>query len=198
MTVLTLDRTASGQYALGEVGSLRNLKRFSAEIRAGDAAWTLRRALGGVGQVINASDSASGARVGRYVPHGFLHLRGVFGGTLTAGETSYDWRAKHQLSSHFAVSSAGVELAHFDAGGGTLVATTARAARVTPAGLRSRSSQCASANRSLGDGQEATVRHSVPGRDCDQALAWLDVDLRHADDRIRLSPERGARRMRGS
>jgi hypothetical protein len=116
MTVLTLDRTARGQYALGEVGSLRNLKRFSAEIRAGDAAWTLRRALAGVGQVINASDSAGGARVGRYVPHGFLHLRGVFRGTLTAGETSYDWRAKHQLSSHFAVSSAGVELAHFDAG----------------------------------------------------------------------------------
>lgn len=72
--------------------------------------------MGGVGQVINASDSASGARVGRYVPHGFLHLRGVFGGTLTAGETIYDWRAKHQLNSHFAVSSAGVELAHFDAG----------------------------------------------------------------------------------
>jgi hypothetical protein len=116
MTVLTLERTARGQYALGEVGSLRNLKRFSAEIRAGDAAWTLRRALGGVGQVINASDSASGARVGRYVPHELLHLRGVFGGTLTAGETSYDWRARHQLSGHFTVSSAGVELAHFDAG----------------------------------------------------------------------------------
>jgi hypothetical protein len=116
MTLLTLDRTARGQYTLGEVGSLRNLKRFSAEIRAGDATWTLRRALGGLGQVINASDSASGARVGRYVPHGFLHLRGVFRGTLTAGETSYDWRAKHQLSSHFAVSSGGVELAHFDAG----------------------------------------------------------------------------------
>jgi hypothetical protein len=66
--------------------------------------------------VIIASDGASGARVGRYVPHGFLHLRGVFRGTLTAGETSYDWRAKHQLSSHFAVSSEGVELAHFDAG----------------------------------------------------------------------------------
>src|ERR1700678_2249060 len=116
MTVLTLDRTTRGQYALGEVGSLRNLKRFSAEIRAGDAAWTLRRALGGAGEVINASDSASGARVGRYVPRGFLHLRGVFRGTLTAGGTSYDWRAKHQLSSHFAVSCRSLELAHFDAG----------------------------------------------------------------------------------
>jgi hypothetical protein len=114
--LLTLDRTAHGQYTLGEVGSLLNLKRFSAEIRAGDAAWTLRRALGGIGQVINASDSASGARVGRYVPHGILHLRGVFSGTLTAGGTSYDWRARHQLSSHFAVSSGGAELAHFDAG----------------------------------------------------------------------------------
>jgi hypothetical protein len=117
MTLLTLDRTARGEYTLGEIGSLRNLKRFSAEIQAGGASWTLRRALGGVGQVINASDSASGTRVGRYVPHGLLHLRGVFHGTLTAGERSYDWRATHQLSSHFAVSAGGVELAHFDAGG---------------------------------------------------------------------------------
>src|SRR5271156_2378891 len=116
MTLLTLDLTARGEYALGEVGTLRNLRRFSAEIRAGEATWTLRRALGGLGQVINAVDGASRARVGRYVPRGFLHLRGVFRGTLTAGETAYDWRAKHQLSSHFAVSFAGVELAHFDAG----------------------------------------------------------------------------------
>jgi hypothetical protein len=116
MTLLTLDRTARGQYVLGEVGSLRNLKRFSAEIRAGEEAWTLRRALGGMGQVVNATDSVSGARVGRYLPRGFLHLRGVFGGKLTAGEKSYDWRAKHQLSSHFWVSLGGVELAHFDAG----------------------------------------------------------------------------------
>jgi hypothetical protein len=116
MTLLTLDRTARGQYQLGEIGSLRNLKRFSAEIEAGGVAWMLRRALGGIGQVINATDSASGARVGRYVPHGLLHLRGVFHGTLTAGGKTYDWRATHQLSSHFAVSLQSVELAHFDAG----------------------------------------------------------------------------------
>jgi hypothetical protein len=48
MTLLTLDRTARGQYTLGEVGSLRNLKRFSAEIRAGDATWTLQRARAGL------------------------------------------------------------------------------------------------------------------------------------------------------
>jgi hypothetical protein len=76
----------------------------------------LRRAVGGIGQIIRARDNASGERVCSYVPHGVLHLRGIFAGTIHRGDHELAWRADHQLGHRFTLSDDGAELARFAAG----------------------------------------------------------------------------------
>jgi hypothetical protein len=63
MRELTLERVSHGRYTLAEIGTLRALPRFAAEIEAGGVSWTLRRAAGGFGQTIYAREKASGDRV---------------------------------------------------------------------------------------------------------------------------------------
>ena len=115
MPELTLARIERGRYMLGEVGTLRSGRRFSAEIDAGGASWRLRR---GLGQVIDATDSATGVRVARYVPGGFLRLRGIYRGTIELGGRELDWRADHYMGEHFTLRESGDVLAQFDAGSG--------------------------------------------------------------------------------
>ncbi len=115
MPALTLERVSRGRYALAEIGTLRALPRFAAEIEADGVAWTLRRAAGGFGQTIYARASG-GDLVSSYVPSGFLHLRGIYAGKLTRGARVLDWRANHQLGTHFTLSEDGAGLAQFDVG----------------------------------------------------------------------------------
>ncbi len=116
MPELTLQRTARGQYTLGDIGTLRELRMFAAEITADGRAWTLRRALFGFGQIVRAKDSAGGARAADYVPNGFLHLRGIYAGTIRHGDRALLWRANHQLGREWTLTEHDAKLAHFTAG----------------------------------------------------------------------------------
>lgn len=116
MPELTLQRREPGCYALGDVGTLRTRRRFGAEIEAGGSAWRLRRGGLGFGHVITATDTATGTREGRYVPAGFLRLKGIWRGTLCLGERELDWSADGHLSEHFALRESGTVVARFDAG----------------------------------------------------------------------------------
>ena len=113
MPELTLQRLEPGRYALGDVGTLRSGRLFRAEIEAGGTSWRLRR---GLGHVITATDATTGTREGRYVPAGFLRLKGIWRGTLHLGERALDWSADGHLSEHFAVRESGTVVARFDAG----------------------------------------------------------------------------------
>jgi hypothetical protein len=113
MPELTLHRVERSRYALGEIGTLRSGRRFAAEIEAGGTSWTLRR---GFGHVINATDTATGTRAARYVPSGFLRLRGIYRGTIELDGRELDWRADHHMSDHFTLRESGDILAQFDAG----------------------------------------------------------------------------------
>ena len=119
MRELMLERVSRGRYTLAEIGTLRALPRFAAEIEAGGVSWTLRRAAAGFGQTIHARESTSGERVGSYVPSGFLHLRGIYAGKLTCGERVLEWRANHQLGRQFTLTESGATLARFAAGSGS-------------------------------------------------------------------------------
>jgi hypothetical protein len=119
MRELTLESVSGGRYALAEIGTLRSLPRFAAEIEAGGVSWTLRRAAAGFGQTIRACESTSGDRVGAYVPGGFLHLRGIYAGKLTCSERVLGWRANHQLGRQFTLTESGATLARFVAGSGS-------------------------------------------------------------------------------
>jgi hypothetical protein len=116
MPEVTLERVERGRYTLGDMGTLRTLRRFGAEIEAAGTAWTLRRAGLGFGQTIIAVDSSTGERVARYRPSGLLRVRGVYRGTISVGERELDWQANHQMGSHFTLRESGDALAEFDAG----------------------------------------------------------------------------------
>jgi hypothetical protein len=116
MPELILERVAPSRYALGDLGTLRSLRRFAAEIEADGTSWNLRRAALGFGQIINATDADTGTRVARYVPSGRLHLRGIYGGTIELDHRELDWKANQRMGTHFTVSEAGARLAEFDAG----------------------------------------------------------------------------------
>ena len=116
MPELTLRRVAPGRYALGDIGTLRSLRRFAAEIEAGGTKWTLRRAVLGFGQIIDATDAGTGSRVARYVPNGRLHLRGIYGGTITFDGRELEWKANHRMGTHFTAREDGARVAEFDAG----------------------------------------------------------------------------------
>jgi hypothetical protein len=118
---LTLQRLEPGRYALGDVGTLCS-RRFGAELEAGGTTWKVRR---GLGHVINAADSGTGTREARYVPSGFLRLRGIYRGTIHLGERELDWRAEHHMSDHFTLREAGAVVARFDAGSEPLPVTVA-------------------------------------------------------------------------
>jgi hypothetical protein len=113
---LALDAVAPGRYALGDVGTLDALPRYAAQITAGGTSWRCKRAAMGFGQIINAVEVAGGERAGRYVPNGFLHLRGIYAGSLLVGERAWTWRANRQLGRHFTLSDGAETLAEFDAG----------------------------------------------------------------------------------
>jgi len=116
MPDLTLQRTSRGHYALGDIGALRELRLFAAEIEAGGTSWTLRRALLGLGQTVRATETAGGERAAVYVPNGFLHLRGIYAGTIRQGDRRLIWRANRQLGSRWTLSEHDATLAHFSAG----------------------------------------------------------------------------------
>lgn len=116
MPGLTLQRSSRGHYTLGEVGTLRELPRFAAQLEADGASWTVRRAMLGMGQTIRATDTATGAPVASYVPSGFLHLRGIYRGTIRHGDRTLAWRANRQLGHEWNLTENGVTLAHFTAG----------------------------------------------------------------------------------
>lgn len=116
MPELTLRRVAPWLYELGDIGTLRSQRRFNAEIEAGGTTWRLRRAALGLGQIITATDAATGTRAARYVPHGRLHLRGIYGGTIHLEGRELDWNAEHRMAEHFTVREHGTRLAEFEAG----------------------------------------------------------------------------------
>ncbi len=110
---LTCDRP--GHYLLGDLGSLQTQRRFGALIEAGGESWRLRRKLFGFGQSITAVNPAGGSLAASYIPRGFLHLRGIYGGELRLPQRALDWRANHQLGRTFTVSEAGKTLATLEA-----------------------------------------------------------------------------------
>jgi hypothetical protein len=116
---LVLERTGGGTYRVEGVGTLRRTPRFGAVIEAGGVSWRLSRTLFGLGQAIEAVDAGAartGGRAAYYKPHGPLHLRGIFSGTIESGGRRFDWRANHQLGHRFALAEAGAELGRFEAG----------------------------------------------------------------------------------
>jgi hypothetical protein len=131
---LTLDRVAPGRYALGEVGTLDALPRYAAQLTAGDTSWRCKRAAMGFGQVINAVEAVGGERAARYVPNGFLRLRGIYAGELRVGERAWTWRANRQLGRHFTLRDGDETLAELDAGSAAqpVRAQLADLARVEP------------------------------------------------------------------
>lgn len=116
MTTLTLERVAAGHFALGEIGTRRNERRFGATIEASGESWRLSRAAFGFGQTIVAVDAADGSPKARYVPRGFLHLRGIYGGELRIGGRVLGWRANRQLGRRFSLTEGEEEIATFEAG----------------------------------------------------------------------------------
>jgi hypothetical protein len=110
---LTLQRVEPGRYALGDLGTLRSGRRFAAELEADGTSWRVRR---GIGHTITATDPATGTRVARYVPSGFLRLRGIYRGTIELDERELEWRADHHMGEHFTLRESGYALAKFDAG----------------------------------------------------------------------------------
>lgn len=115
MASLELTRDRPGHYLLGDLGSLQAERRFGALIEAGGEDWRLRRKLFGFGQAITAVNAADGGLAASYVPRGFLHLRGIYGGELRLPQRALDWRANHQLGRTFTVSEAGETLATLEA-----------------------------------------------------------------------------------
>jgi hypothetical protein len=122
---LTLRRVEPGLYALGDIGTLRGRRRFNSDIEAGGTTWRIRRAALGLGQIITATDAATGTRAARYVPRGRLHMRGIYGGVIQLDERTLDWDAQRRMSSHFTVREDGAKLAEFDAGSNDLPVTVA-------------------------------------------------------------------------
>jgi hypothetical protein len=116
MPELTLERLEAGRYALGELGTLRSARRHRAEIDADGTSWRLRRARLSFAGVIEATDVATGTRVARYVPGGFLGLRGIYRGALHLEDRELDWRGEHHMAEHFTLRESGHVLAEFDAG----------------------------------------------------------------------------------
>jgi hypothetical protein len=116
MPELTLQRLEPGRYTLGELGTLRSARRHRAEIEADGTSWRLRRARLSFAGVIEATDAATGARVARYVPSGFVGLRGIYRGTIHLDERELDWRADHHMGEHFTLRGSGDVLAEFEAG----------------------------------------------------------------------------------
>jgi hypothetical protein len=116
MPELMLERVGPGRYALGELGTLCSARRRRAEIEADGTSWRLRRARLSFAGVIEATDAATGARVARYVPSGFLGLRGIYRGTIHLAERELEWRADHHMGEHFTLREAGDVLAELDAG----------------------------------------------------------------------------------
>jgi hypothetical protein len=106
---LTLDRP--GHYLLGDLGSLQAERRFGALIEGGGESWRLRRKLLGFGQAITAVNASDGKLAASYVPRGFLHMRGIYGGELRLQRRALEWRADHQLGRAFTLSEAGETLA---------------------------------------------------------------------------------------
>lgn len=113
MPELTLQRVEPDFYALGELGTLRGKRRHAADIEADGSSWKVRQGFGGI---LKATDLATGAAVARYVPGGFLHLRGIYRGTLHLDERELEWRADHHMAEHFTLRESGDILAQFDAG----------------------------------------------------------------------------------
>ncbi|HEY5319114.1 MAG TPA: hypothetical protein VIJ20_14085 [Solirubrobacteraceae bacterium] len=116
MPELTLQRVEADRYALGDLGTLRSGRRFAAEIEADGISWRVRRAGLGFGHAINATDPATGARVARYAPGGFMGLRGIYRGIIHLDERELEWRADHHMAEHFTLRESGDVLAQFDAG----------------------------------------------------------------------------------
>jgi hypothetical protein len=125
MPELTLRRVEPGRYALDDLGTLRSMRRFAADIEARGTVWNLRRTALGLGQIINATDASTGERVARYVPSGRLHLRGIYGGTIELDGRELDWQANHRMGTHFTAREDGAKLAEFDAGSNELPVTVA-------------------------------------------------------------------------
>jgi hypothetical protein len=116
MPELTLQRLEPGRYTLGELGTLRSGRRHTAEIEADGTTWRLRRARLSFAGAIDATDSATGARAARYVPSGFVGLRGIYRGTIDVDGRELDWRGDHHMAEHFTLRESGDVLAEFDAG----------------------------------------------------------------------------------
>src|SRR5580658_5832457 len=130
MPELTLQRVRSGRYTLGEVGTLHSARGRSAEIEARGTTWRVRRARFSFPGVIEATDAATGARAARYLPGGFIGLRGIYRGTIELDERELEWRGEHHMAEHFTLRESGDVLAEFDAG------SDAQPVRVALLGLR--------------------------------------------------------------
>ena len=84
---LELTRDRRGHYLLGDLGSRQARGRFGPLIEASGERWRLRRKLFGFGQAITAVNASDGSLSASYVPRGFLHLRGIYGGELRLSTT---------------------------------------------------------------------------------------------------------------
>ncbi len=116
MTDLTLERVSKGHYALADVGTLRNLSRYGAEIEAQEMSCILRRTGMGFGQSIRAVDTSSGTRVAYYRAGGLLGLRGINRGTIEHAEREFAWGSNKLFGRQFTLTEGGVSLAQFTAG----------------------------------------------------------------------------------
>jgi hypothetical protein len=116
MPELTLERVEPDRYTLSELGTLRSARRHRDEIEVDGTKWKLRRARLSFAGVIEASDAATGARMARYVPSGFLGLRGIYRGAIHLDDRELDWRGDHHMAEHFTLRESGHVLAEFDAG----------------------------------------------------------------------------------
>ena len=157
MMTLILERVAAGHFALGEIGTRRNERRFGATIEASGESWRLSRAAFGFGQTIVALDAADGSPKARYVPRGFLHLRGIYGGELRIGGRVLGWRANRQLGRRFSLTEGEEEIATFEAGS---AAKPVRLELVVP-DVFSRSSCCSAVTSSS---RRSTPRRSESRR----------------------------------
>jgi hypothetical protein len=125
---LTLRRVEAGCYTLGDLGTLRSARRHAGEIEADGETWRIRRSRLGFGGIIKATNAATGALEARYLPSGFLRLRGIYRGTIRIGEPEreLEWRADHHMSEHFTLREAGARVAEFQAGSDAVPVTVER------------------------------------------------------------------------